>query len=172
MSRTNRLPRNRPVQIIAGVAAVGLLAVGCTAEETEAGDVSQGAGIVTVDAQGSVEEVADRITAAIEEAGPSVFTTIDHAENAANADLELPPTTLILFGAPPVGTPLMQQQRTIGMDLPQKVLVYEGDDGETVVTWNDPEYLFDRHGIEGMEEQLETIQTLFEGPITGAATGE
>lgn len=57
------------------------------------------------------------------------------------------------------GTPLMQAERTVGIDLPQKVLVWV-DDAGTHVTYNDPAYLAERHGITGQQQNLEMISGL------------
>ncbi|MEF8826247.1 MAG: DUF302 domain-containing protein, partial [Halapricum sp.] len=70
-------------------------------------------GLVTVASDESFDATVDRITAAIEESPLTLVTTIDHAANAASADLDLPPTTLLVFGNPAVGTQLMQASRTV-----------------------------------------------------------
>jgi uncharacterized protein (DUF302 family) len=80
--------------------------------------------------------------------------------------MELPPTTLLIFGNPRLGTPLMQASRSVAIDLPQKMLVWE-DEGEVMVSYNDPQYLAARHGIEGKEEILETISNALENLATG-----
>ena len=59
----------------------------------------------------------------------TIFSTIDHAMAAGDVDMELTPTTLILFGDPKAGTPLMQQDPTLAMELPLRMLVQQrGDD--------------------------------------------
>jgi uncharacterized protein (DUF302 family) len=119
-------------------------------------------GLVTVEREASFETVLDGITAAIEEADAlTLVTTFDHAANAASAGLDLPPTTLVLFGNPRVGTPLMEGGRTAGIDLPQKLLVW-CEEGRVRVTYNDPAYLAERHGIGGMDERLSAIAGLLE----------
>lgn len=82
------------------------------------------------------------------------------------ADLELPPTVLLLFGNPAAGTPLMQKVRTIGVDLPQRMLVWDAD-GDTRVTYNDPTALANKHGIEGQTDRLEQIRSLLDSLATG-----
>ena len=110
-------------------------------------------GFITVESPHSVDETVTRLEQALEDNGLTIVATVDHAENAASAELELPPTTLILFGNPQAGTPLMQQQRTIGIDLPQKMLVWQ--DGSAVyVGYNDPVYLAERHGLDAQNEAI------------------
>jgi len=71
--------------------------------------------------------------------------------------LDLAPTRLVVFGNPNLGTPLMQSAQTLGIDLPQKMLVYENADGEVNVAYNDPAFLAARHGVEGNADVLTTI---------------
>ncbi|MWG36863.1 DUF302 domain-containing protein [Halomarina oriensis] len=101
--------------------------------------------------------MVDRITSAIE-AGPfTLVTTVDHAASAADVGLELRPTTLLVFGNPAVGTLLMQSAQTTAIDLPQKLLVWEAADGTVNVSYNDPQYLAVRHGIEDRKEVLSKV---------------
>src|SRR5699024_9476011 len=87
----------------------------------------------------------------------SVIAELDHRQNAASVDMQLRPTRILMFGNPRLGTPLMQASQVTRLDLPQKLLVYEDDDGEVFNGYNDPEYLGDRHDIEGQDEGLEKI---------------
>jgi len=135
--------------------------------ETETQDeLSENDGLVTVSAEAGVEQTVDRITTDIENSELTLMTTVDHAANAASVDMELPPTTLLIFGNPAAGTPLMQASRTVAIDLPQKMLVWE-DDGQTKVTYNDPEYLANRHDIDGQSDRLAQINSVLEGLATG-----
>lgn len=76
-----------------------------------------------------------RLTAAIEGAGMTVFACFDHAAAAQAAGMQMPPTTVIVFGNPKGGTPLMLQQPTIALDLPLKVLVREDAHGDAKVAF-------------------------------------
>lgn len=129
--------------------------------------VEEGAGLVTVSSDQSFDATVERISSAIE--GNDALTlvaTIDHAANAESVGKELPPTTLLIFGNPELGTPLMQESRSAAIDLPQKMLVWE-DDGAVSVTYNDPQYLAARHGIEGKDDVLETIAGALDTLTTG-----
>lgn len=85
-----------------------------------------------------------------------ILAEVDHTSNAKRVGLELPKTKLILFGNPNLGTPLMQSSRSIAIDLPQKILIWEGD-GKVFLTYNDPEYLLKRHGITDKDTIAEKI---------------
>ena len=96
----------------------------------------------------------------------TLLATVDHAANAASVDRELPPTTLFVFGNPDVGTPLMRAARSVAIDLPQKLLVWA--DGSAVrVSYNDPTYLADGHGIDGQDDRLEAVGDLLRRLATG-----
>ena len=72
---------------------------------------------------------------------------MNHHKNAANVGLELRPTSLLVFGNPNLGSPLMQESSTTAIDLPQKMLVWENAEGVVYISYNSPEYLASRHNI-------------------------
>lgn len=82
---------------------------------------------------------------------------VDHQANAASVALTLRPTRLLIFGNPNLGTPLMQNSQTTGIDLPQKILVWEAEDGSVNVSYNNPSYLVSRHSITNNNETITTI---------------
>ncbi len=102
-------------------------------------------GLISVESPHSVSVTAERLETALKRRGLNLFNRIDHAAGAAGAGQELRPTTLILFGSPAVGTPLIQCQQTIGIDMPQKVLIWEDAGGKVWFSYNDPQYLVKRH---------------------------
>jgi uncharacterized protein (DUF302 family) len=120
----------------------------------------EGAGLVSVPSKHSAAVTLDRLEAAFRQKGIHVFARIDHAAGANVAGLSLRPTTVILFGNPQVGTPLMQGNQTAGIDLPLKVLVWEDDAGRAWLTYNDPRYLAERHKV---HDRAETVQAMTAG---------
>jgi uncharacterized protein (DUF302 family) len=149
---------------VSGIAAVGGLA-GCLSSASQTDGES---GIVTqsVDDE-SVDQAVQRITESIEaNQNLSLVAELDHAENAATVDMELPPMVVLFFGNPAAGTPLIQESLTAGLDLPQRMLVFE-DGGTVQVAYNDPEYVASRHGIEGQDERLGTIRDALDSIATG-----
>ena len=104
-------------------------------------------GIISRPAAYSVDETVSRIRALLEERHVMLFALIDHSGEAAKAGLTMRPTKLLFFGNPKAGTPVMLAAPTSAIDLPLKVLVWEDADGRTWVSYNDPTYLQDRHGI-------------------------
>jgi uncharacterized protein (DUF302 family) len=103
--------------------------------------------IVTPSAHGPAETM-QKLIAAVTEKGMAVLAHIDHAGAATKAGLALRPTDLLIFGAAKGGTPLMQAEQSMGIDLPLKALVWEDADGHTLLGYNDPAWLAKRHGVE------------------------
>jgi uncharacterized protein (DUF302 family) len=106
-------------------------------------------GLVTLQSSHDFAATLERLTAALESKGVRVFAQIDHAAGAASAGLELRPTTLVVFGNPVAGTPLMQAVQTAGIDLPLKALVWQDAHGAVHLTYNDPVWIAARHGLDG-----------------------
>jgi uncharacterized protein (DUF302 family) len=90
-------------------------------------------GIVRLPSPYPFVETVQRLLAAFADKGIKVFATIDQRAEALAVGLSLPPTTLILFGNPKAGTPLMLANPQAGIDLPLKVLVYEHAPGDVIV---------------------------------------
>jgi uncharacterized protein (DUF302 family) len=84
----------------------------------------------------------------------TLFAVIDHAEGADEAGITLRPTTVLIFGNAKGGTPLMQGRQTIGIDLPLRALVWQDDSGKIWVSYTDPVWLAQRHGLPSEAEQV------------------
>jgi uncharacterized protein (DUF302 family) len=95
----------------------------------------------------SVSVTIDRLAAAVEGAGATVFARVDHAAGAAKVDMELRPTELLIFGNPKLGTPAMLDNQTAGLDLPLRVLAYADAEGKVHVTYHAPASLAATHGL-------------------------
>ncbi len=104
-------------------------------------------GLVQVTSHYSFEETVERLQAAFVEKGLQVFAVIDHSGEAAKVGLKMPSTKVLIFGSPKGGTPLMVAAPSLAIDLPLKVLVAEDAAGKVTVTYNDPQYLKERHGV-------------------------
>ena len=104
-------------------------------------------GMVEKTSPHDVATTVDRLEAAFEGTPIKVVARVDHAGAAAGAGVELRPTTLLIFGNPALGSPLMQESQEIGLDLPMRVLVYEDAEGTTRLLYHAPAALAERHGI-------------------------
>jgi len=116
--------------------------------------VAADAGIITKKSKYSVSETLDRFEAAVKAragAGFKVFTRIDHAAAAKEAGLNMRPSTVVVFGNPKLGTPVMLKTPVLGLDMPPKALVWEDDQGNVWLSYNSAEYLYKtiypRHGL-------------------------
>lgn len=114
-------------------------------------------GMVDVKSLHGVSATAEKLETVLKAKGMTVFNRISHSEGAASVGKTLRPTELILFGNPKVGTPLMQCVQRVAIDLPQKALIWEDEEGAVWLSYNDPAYLAERHSIEGCEEVLKKV---------------
>jgi uncharacterized protein (DUF302 family) len=126
-------------------------------------------GLVSVKSNYDVAATANRLERVLQEKGVTVFARIDHAEGARSIGQTLRPTLLIIFGNPAMGTPLIQRSRSMGIDLPLKALIWEDQAGQVWLTYNDPDYLFRRHGLTEMGEAMQKMQQALSG-FAAAAT--
>jgi len=115
-------------------------------------------GIISVKSSHEVKATADRLENVLKQKGMTVFIRINHAEGAQKVDKKLRPTELVIFGNPKVGTPLMQCSQSTAIDLPQKALIWEDEKGPVWLSYNDPNYLVERHGITGCAEVIKKIE--------------
>src|SRR5215469_14436119 len=102
-------------------------------------------GLTTVSSRFGPKETMDRLEAEIRSKGLTIFAQIDHAAGAAEVGLTLRPTNLIIFGNARGGTPLMQAAQTVGIDLPLKALVWEDAASKTWISYNEPNWILQRH---------------------------
>ena len=118
-------------------------------------------GIQTIASNHSVDETVARLKSLLEEKGIKLFALIDHSGEAAAAGLSMPPTKLVIFGSPKAGTPLMVSAPSTALDLPLKILIAETESGRTLLFWNDPAWLEQRHGFaEQLVDNLAAVSAL------------
>ena len=122
-------------------------------------------GLTTVLSNFGPRETMDRLEAEIKAKGMSVFARIDHAAGAAAVGMSLRPTEVLIFGAARAGTPLMQADQAVGIDLPLKALVYQDAAGKVWLAYNDPRWIAHRHdlgeavapNVDAMAKALEVV---------------
>ena len=125
--------------------------------------------LTTVPSNFGPKETMDRLETEIRTEGLEVFARIDHAAGAAEVGLNLRPTELIIFGNARGGTPLMQSAQTIGIDLPLKALVWEDAAGKTWISYNEPKWIVQRHGVTHAEAIVNKLTDLLRAISTTAA---
>ena len=105
-------------------------------------------------ANGDVDQVETRLREALDAHGLQLFARLDQAAGARKADVELGPDVLLIFGNVHVGTPLMQADPRVGIELPLRMLIWQDPDG-THVGYLDPRELADRYALDGHQQTLE-----------------
>ena len=154
-------------RIKGGLAALALVAgIALTMPQPSFAD-GHASPYLTQESASSVAETADKLVAAIEKAGATVFAVVDHQANAAKAGLDLPPTRLVIFGNPKIGTPIMQADRMAGIDLPVRVLIWE-EDGKTKMAATAPDTFKQRFKVDAAEKPLTMMKGAL-GKLMGAA---
>jgi uncharacterized protein (DUF302 family) len=104
-------------------------------------------GLTQVQSSHGPADTMQRLVAEISAKGLTVFARINHSAGAEEVGLALRPTELVIFGNAKGGTPLMQSNQEIGIDLPLKALVWQDASGGTWISYNDPAWLAKRHGL-------------------------
>lgn len=119
------------------------------------------------DVAGTVERVEQAVTSR----ELLVIQTLDHQAAAERMGHSLTPSTVILFGNPRVGSQLMTCAPSVGIDLPQKLLIWEDANGVVWVGYNDPHWLKDRHAITGCDDVIERVAGVLDAIATEVAGG-
>ena len=128
-------------------------------------------GLVSVASKYSVKDTLDRLEADLKAKGITVFARIDHAAGAASVAMSLRPTEVLIFGNPKGGTPLMQSNQTIGIDLPLKMLGWQDADGKVWLAYTDVSWLARRHHLgPSTDANVNALATL-QGNLAKAAAG-
>lgn len=148
----------------------GLKSVAAAATLLAATIFSAGAqeGWIVKTSPATVAQTADKLVAAVENAGATVFARVDHAAGARSVDADLADMTLVMFGNPKLGTPILQAAPRAGLDLPIRVLIWD-EAGETQLGYLDPAALKQRHGVEGADAAFEAMTGALD-KLTDAAT--
>jgi uncharacterized protein (DUF302 family) len=115
-------------------------------------------GLIAVKSAFSAKETMDKYEAAVKSASMNVFARVDHAAGAQRIGKTLRPTEVLIWGSPAGGTPMMECSQTVGVDLPQKALVWQDAKGDVYLGWNDPTHLVSiRHNTKGCEVVTENV---------------
>jgi uncharacterized protein (DUF302 family) len=135
------------------------------------GSVQAADQFVRKQSQYSVAETVQRIEAILDKAKPiRVLGKVDHEANARSVNLELKPTTLLIFGNPALGTQLMQENPEAGVDLPMKMLVWEDDEGKVWLSYTSPMVFAERHQLVKSQPVLKKMTGAL-NKISDKATG-
>ena len=104
--------------------------------------------VVTKLSPWSVGDTVARLRAVIAARGMKLFAVIDHSGEAAGRGLRLRETTVVLFGSPQAGTPVIAAAPLAALDLPLRVLVW-ADGHQTKISYTAPAALAARYQLSG-----------------------
>lgn len=120
-------------------------------------------GLTTIASSLGAKQTMDRLEAEVKAKGLTVFARVDHAAGAAAVGMPLRPTELLVFGNARGGTPLMQANQVVGIDLPLKALVYEDAAGKVWLAYDNPSWIAQRHGLgAGVDATVQTLTKVLE----------
>jgi uncharacterized protein (DUF302 family) len=118
-----------------------------------------------------MQEAIVRIKADIAAKGIKFFSEINQSKLAANADIKLRPSTLLVFGNPPLGTQFITSNPNAGLDWPVRLLLTQDDNGDVWAVWTDFAWIAKRHNITDRAAQFE-MATKVVNSITSTITSK
>lgn len=133
--------------LTAAAIALSCLGSATSAQAQTTADAPQVPGMIVTKSDADVHETASRFAEQVRTSGMTVFARVDHRQAAMSRSMALLPNEVVIFGDPKSGTPLMQCAPTAGIDLPMKALVWQDEQGQTWIGYNDPQWIADRHGV-------------------------
>ncbi len=127
--------------------------------------------LTVMESKFGVRETSDRLAAELDKRGIKVAARVDHAAGAKAVGLEMPPTEVVMFGNPKLGTPLMLAQPSVAIELPMKMLIWQDKAGKVWIGYSPPSALASRYQISGQDEPLKTMAGALQG-LAKAASGQ
>lgn len=131
-----------------------------------------GEGVVNLQSAKNHEATVNALKNIFDKKGITLFAEIDHKKGAASVGQELLPTTLLVFGNPKLGSPLMKCEQAVALDLPQKMLIKQDAEGKVWLSYNDPQYLKARHGVTECDEAFAKVSGALRKISSKAATSK
>ena len=128
-------------------------------------------GIVRVKSAVPMSEAITRIKADIASKGIKFFMEVDQSRLAADAGIKLRPSTLLVFGNPPLGTQFITSNPNAGLDWPVRLLLTQDDNGDVWAVWTDFDWIARRHKIRDRDAQFK-MATMVVGSITSTITSK
>lgn len=151
-----------------GALAIAIAAVTITTMvPTKAEEISAD-GIVKSKSGYGMDETIDRITKEVAAKGIKLFDVIDQAKLAKDAGVDIKPSTLIVFGNPPLGTLFLQAKAESGLDWPVRLLVFQDDMGQVWTAYSDFNWIAHRHGITNREAQFMKASEVISSIVSSA----
>jgi len=147
---TRRIARRLSISLTSLLPLFILAVVACPVARADSDD-----GIVRVKSAVPIAEAILRIKADIAAKGIKFFDEIDQSKLAADAGIKLRPSTLLVFGNPPLGTQFITANPNAGLDWPVRMLLTEDDNGNVWAVWTDFTWVARRHNIRNRDAQFD-----------------
>lgn len=121
----------------------------------------------TYSTEASVKAIIDRIEEILKQKGVTIFARINHAEAARAVGLSLPDEEVLIFGNPRVGTALMVENPSIGIQLPLKILAWQ-DNKKTHVAFQNMDFLGEQFNIQKSSHVMKTLADFMQNLVTAS----
>ncbi len=131
--------------------------------------ISEG-GVVRVKSAYPFPETVERLKSNVKAKGIMMFSEIDQARLATDAGIALRPSTLLVFGNPPLGVQFITSKAAAGLDWPVRLLVYEDQGGQTWAAYSDFDWIARRHGIKDREQAFKMASSVIASITAGVAS--
>ena len=157
------------VTLLAVMASLGAVATSIPAQAESPGIQLEGDGLHRTRSAYSVDETARRIRADIEQKGIMFFATIDQAQLAKGAKIDLKPSQLLIFGNPPLGVLFLTSNPESGMDWPVRMLVQQDESGAVWAIYQDWDWVAQRYGITDRKAEFAKATEVVTSIVTSVA---
>jgi uncharacterized protein (DUF302 family) len=125
-------------------------------------------GIVRAASAYPFAETIERVKADIAAKGILFFQAIDQAKLAADAGIKLEPSTLLVFGNPPLGTLFITAKPQAGLDWPVRLLVQQDGQGRVWLTYSDFGWIARRHRIANRDKEFKMASEVIASIVSSA----
>lgn len=153
-------------KLFSAVLVAGAVTISYVALSNAGGDAN---GVVVVESAYPVDETIARVKADIADKGIMFFAEINQSKLAADAGIKLRPSTLLIFGNPPLGTQFMTSNPDSGIDWPVRLLVIEDAQGQVWVVHSDFTWIAHRHGITDRDQQFKMASMVIASIISSVS---
>ena len=143
----------RTLKFAAVSAVLGSLSVSPSFAQSESTKGGPEDGVVRVKSAYAIDETIARLKSDIEGKGIRFFLEVDQAKLAADAGINVRPSTLLIFGNAPLGTQFVAIKPQAGLDWPVRLLVQQDEQGNVWAVYTDFIWIARRHGIEDADQK-------------------
>jgi uncharacterized protein (DUF302 family) len=128
----------------------------------------EGDGVITAKSAYPMRETLARVKKDIAAKGIRFFDQIDHSKLAAGAKIKLRPSTLLIFGNPPLGVQFLTSNPAAGLDWPVRLLVFEDEQGQVWMAYSDFAWIAERYGIKDRDAAFDKATQVIASIVSSA----